>query len=107
MSIYFVLDEKGEPQAEADVLTWGAWMEHGDRVVARDEIAESTISTVFLGMDHSFGVGAPILWETMVFGGPLNDSQDRCRGSREQAEAMHARMVAKVHADLIANPEVL
>jgi hypothetical protein len=37
-----------------------------------------------------------VLWETMVFGGKLDQEQDRCSGSREQAEAMHARMVERV-----------
>ena len=25
------------------------------------------VSTIFLGMDHSFGSGDPVLWETMIF----------------------------------------
>lgn len=59
-------------------------------------VGDSKISTVFLGLDHSFGSSSPVLWETMVFGGELDQEQDRCSGSREQAEAMHARMVEKV-----------
>jgi hypothetical protein len=58
------------------------------------------VSTVFLGLDYSFehhGRG-PILWETMVFGGPLDEEMDRCGGTREQAEAMHAAMVERVRA---------
>jgi hypothetical protein len=47
-------------------------------------------------MDHQWGEGPPILWETMVFGGPMDQEQDRCGGSREQAEAMHAHMVKRV-----------
>jgi len=26
-------------------------------------------STVYLGVDHGYGGGSPVLWETMVFGG--------------------------------------
>lgn len=36
------------------------------------------ISTVFLGLDHSFSTeGPPILFETMVFNGPLHGDMDR------------------------------
>jgi hypothetical protein len=36
------------------------------------------VSTVFLGLDHDLsGNGPPILWETMVFGGPLDGHTDR------------------------------
>ena len=64
---------------------------------AEERISDIVIRRrVFLGLDHAFGGGAPVLWETMVFGGKLDQEQDRCSGSREQAEAMHARMVEKV-----------
>jgi len=35
------------------------------------------ISTVFLGLDHSFGSGPPLLFETMVFNGPCDGEQRR------------------------------
>lgn len=37
-----------------------------------------------------------LMWETMVFGGEFDQEQERCGGSREQAEAMHLDMVRKV-----------
>ena len=40
--------------------------------------------------------GPPVLWETMVFGGKLDQEQARCSGNREQAEAMHNEMVERV-----------
>jgi len=97
MNDKYTLDEKGNPVAEPDPMKWAKWFETAKRQVAKDEIGEAKISTVFLGLDHSFGDGPPILWETMVFGGPLDEEQDRCSGSREQAEAMHARMVERVN----------
>jgi hypothetical protein len=64
-------------------------------------IGDSRISTVFLGLDHNWsGRGRPVLWESMVFGGKLDQEQDRCSGSREQAEVMHARMVERVKGKL-------
>jgi hypothetical protein len=59
-------------------------------------VGVSKVSTVFLCLDHQFAGGPPILWETMVFGGALDQEQDRCSGTREQAEAMHQRMVERV-----------
>ena len=51
-----------------------------DPLMFRDEPV--TVSTVWLGLDHSFGAGPPIIFETMVFGGPYN--QECWRYSTEQ-----------------------
>jgi len=57
-----------------------------------------TVSTVFLGLDHSFEPdGPPVLWETMVFGGPEGDFQ--CRyATAVEARAGHAAKVAELKA---------
>ncbi len=103
MSDLYILDDSGRPVREPSVHKWGAFFENRERRrVAADELTingeDVRISTVFLGMDHSWEGGPPILWETMVFGGKLNEEQDRCAGNREQAEAMHAAMVARVQS---------
>lgn len=98
MSAKYILDDSGNPVAEPDLIKWAEWFEHAKRCVAVETIGESKISTVFLGLDHAYDGGTPVLWETMVFGGPLDQDQQRCTGSREQAEAMHAEVVAKVKA---------
>lgn len=66
------------------------------RRVAFDTDDETDVSTVFLGMDHSFGEGPPVLYETMVFPAGTVDDRD-CRRYRTRAEAVagHAEMVAK------------
>lgn len=44
------------------------WMEDADRHVAETIQDDVRVSTVFLGLDHSFGrQGPPVLFETMVF----------------------------------------
>lgn len=43
------------------------------------------------------GFGPPILFETMVFGGPLNEEQVRYV-TWDEAERGHAEMVARVRA---------
>lgn len=60
------------------------------------------ISTVFIGIDHSFGFGAPLLFETMVFNGPLDGDQDRF-ANWDQAEAGHLAMRKKVEAAIAAD----
>lgn len=73
----YILDDEGNPILCNDLIQWGQWMESADRTVARDEYNGVQVSTVFLGLDHSFGRGEPVLWETMVFGGPLDQEQQR------------------------------
>jgi hypothetical protein len=103
MTQKYILNAQGEPVSEYNPHTWARWFETAERQVAKSLIGVSSVSTVFLGLDHSYGdAGPPVLWETMVFGGPLNQEQDRCSGSREQAQAMHARMVERVSAALPA-----
>jgi len=96
---HFILNDDGVPVVENDLVKWAIWFEENGqtrRRVGRDRIGPAEVSTVFLGLDHSFGRGSPVLWETMVFGGKLDRDQDRCAGNREQAEAMHAAMIARV-----------
>ena len=94
---YILKDHK--PILEPDLMKWGAWFETADRIVAKTEIVnekdEIRISTVFLGLDHSFGEGKPLLFETMVFGGKLDGEMDRY-GTWEEAEQGHKNMVEKV-----------
>jgi len=54
---------------------------------------EADVSTVFLVVDHSFGFGGrPMLFETMVFGGPYDQECERT-STIEEACAVHARVV--------------
>lgn len=94
----YILDNHGIPVAEPDIIKWAKWFETANRKVAEEAIGDSQVSTVFLGIDHSFHGGAPVLWETIVFGGKFDQEQERCSGLREEAEAMHARMVETVRS---------
>jgi len=90
----FILED-GDPVPCNDLLTWGKWMETGERRIARTQIDDVSVSTVFLGLDHSFGGSTPILFETMVFGGPLDQEQERY-ATRKEAQAGHDKMVERV-----------
>ena len=56
--------------------------------VGYDEIGEVHVSTVWLGLNHAWGDGPPLIYETMVFGGDHDQLQNRY-STRAQAEAGH------------------
>lgn len=58
--------------------------------MAVTQSGDITVSTVYLGIDHSFtGDGPPLIYETMIFGGELHEEQARY-STREQALEGHA-----------------
>ena len=93
MSDHYILDRHNV--VATDLMTWARWFEKAERRVDRTEIGEVFISTVFLGLDHSFGEGPPLLFETMVFGGPLDQDMERY-STWDEAVAGHKAMVARV-----------
>lgn len=93
MGEYYILD--GHKVKDVNLMTWAKWFETNDRHVADEKIGDVRISTIFLGLDHSFGSGPPLLFETMVFGGPLDQEMDRY-STREEAEKGHKEMIDKV-----------
>ena len=96
MDSTYILDGHTPVQCP-DVEEWAKWFGENKfkRHVADEKIGDVRVSTVFLGVDHSFGDGPPVLFETMVFGGPLDEETDRC-STWDQAEQMHAEMVDRV-----------
>ena len=94
----YILDDQGEPVPCEDLLTWSRWLEQSEgRQVSRDYLGAVMVSTVFLGLDHGWGGGAPVLWETMIFGGTHDGYQDRYT-TRADALHGHAEAVALVRA---------
>lgn len=72
------------------------------RTVGRDEIGEGDgaflVSTVWLGLDHGWGRGAPLIFETMVF---PSDYQRRYSTEREARQG-HRDTVAMVKRQALA-----
>ena len=73
MNQHYILDSDNHP-VPVDLKTWGRWFETvGNRVVDYTQInTEILVSTVFLGLDYRWGKGPPLLFETMIFGGPMD-----------------------------------
>ena len=78
-----------------DLIKWAEWFEVADRTVARTKIGVVKISTVFLGLDHQFSGGKPLLFETLVFGGELDGEMDRY-STWDEALNGHEKMVERV-----------
>ena len=91
MSDRYILDGH-TPVPCDDLMKWGAWFERANRSVDTTSVGPMRVSTVFLGLDHSFGSGAPILFETMIFGMGDDEYQTRC-STWEEAEKMHRAAV--------------
>jgi hypothetical protein len=63
---------------EEDLMTWANWFEKADRVVKKSKLSSDvTISTVFLGLNHNFEEGEPLLFETLIFGGTRDGEMNR------------------------------
>src|SRR5258705_6138330 len=65
-SLWYELDDDGttRPLPEG---TYPTRFSMDDKRVAETTVGELWVSTVFLGLDHSYLDGPPILFETMVF----------------------------------------
>ena len=97
---WYILDADNNI-VKTDLMTWARWLEdvpHA-RIVGLTQITSKiTVSTVFLGLDHRwFDDGPPILFETMIFGGPLDDEMWRY-SSYDDAEVGHVMAVKKARA---------
>jgi len=86
---------------EPDFGKWVAW--HADwyeklRCVARTSVKFGAVATVFLGMNMAVAESErPLLFETRVMGGWLNDQWERY-STLEEARAGHGAWVARVRA---------
>jgi hypothetical protein len=96
---HYILE--GRDPVPADMDTFAAWYYGAGalerRRVAFDTLGAIEVSTVFLGRDHAFGLGPPVLFETLVFGGPLDGDMLRYE-TYADAEAGHTAMLVRVAA---------
>ena len=100
--MYYLLKDR-IPVLAPDVVEWARWFE--PTTVSKTTLPSGTvINTVFLGLDTSFVAGLPILFETMVFGGPLAEAQARY-ATWDQAEAGHLEMVSR--CEQAENPPIV
>jgi hypothetical protein len=77
------------PKRVDDWTRWSRWMRKADRYVRRTVIGPLTVSTEFLGLDHNWFGGVPLLFQTRVFGMEEDSYQTRC-STWDEAERAHA-----------------
>lgn len=91
---FYILD--GKTPVPATLIEWAKWLEESGsaRCVRLTDIDEEThVSTVFLGLNYRYREGPPLVFETLIFGGPKDGYGDRS-STWEEAEESHKRAVA-------------
>jgi hypothetical protein len=96
MSKHYILTDDRKA-VECNLMDWAKWLEmaKSKRVVRQDTIDGVLISTVFLGLDHQWGEGPPLIFETMIFNGEHDGRQERS-STWDEAEEMHKQAVRVV-----------
>jgi hypothetical protein len=88
--------EGHKPVRCEDVTRWAEWFATATRVVCHEQVGNTQISTVFLGLDYQLvGENPPRLFETMVSGGTLDGMVYR-HLTWQEAEKAHAQTVGEV-----------
>lgn len=88
-------DMQGNP---IDMQEWVVLFGKKERIIKQETLPNGKfVSTVYLGLDHSFGMGGPLIFETMVFPnkGSWNDIDMERYATLEEAKEGHKRMVEK------------
>ena len=106
---WYILDNNQKPIAKP-VLEAVKWIEDNlnRKKVAYDELKDLNgddvrVSTVFLGLDHAYNSGKPILWETMIFGGEHDQSYQERYTSYEQAIKGHQKAINFIKTEINGN----
>lgn len=92
----WVLREDRVPVPARSLEEWAMFFDKAEnRLVAKTVVSpngRTGVSSVFLGLDHNWcPEGGPVLFETMIFGGPLNEY---CRRSRTWTECEEEHRIA-------------
>lgn len=94
---HFILDND-KRVVPVSATRWAMWFGTADhRRVKKTELANATVSTVFLGLDHRFGSkGPPLVFETMVFN--ADGDEDGCwrYSSWDDAVTGHQAVVSRL-----------
>ena len=100
MGRYYILCEDRVVEVP-DHAEWADWYEKSYekvRCIASTEVKYGTVSTVFLAMNMTLSkTDPPLLFETRVKGGYLDDEWERY-ATLHEARAGHEAWVARVHA---------
>lgn len=108
MTHYILVNKK--PVRCDDLEEWTRQFEGQDRRVAFTQVSSGvSVSTVFLGIDHSHDLyKEPILFESMSFDNGSNLNAEYCHrySTWEEAIKGHEELVAQVRKDIVRSYEV-
>ena len=100
----WILEPDGTILTIDDPIQWAAARKRDYRIAETDLPDGSWLSTVFLGVDHSFGSGGPpVLFETGWFASrqDMGDMREQWRWCTEaEAREGHARIADRLRAEL-------
>lgn len=101
--LYYKLNADHTVSACTPVQAEVSLRRHDSRRVAEDVWDEKRVSTVFLVIDHQYGSGPPLLFETMVFhtgeqDNPHEDHYCERYSTWEEALVGHQEVVRKLKA---------
>ncbi len=96
-SFFFRRDGTPYPPEPAGTLEWAKDIRDHEKKIVRQETLPNGlfVSTVWLGIDHGFGRGPPIIFETIVFRGEneLKVLDQRRYSTEDEAIVGHEYMV--------------
>ena len=103
-NLYYILDQNNNPVPVPDVKDWALMFDRENRVVKKTTTSHNHfVSTVFLGLDHSWTEDKVLLFETMIFSEDkdVDEYQERYSTWKE-AEEGHDKIVAELEAGTFA-----
>jgi|SRR5580698_2169976 hypothetical protein len=71
----------------------------GPWIIGLDHVGDERVSTVWLGLNHNWMPGPPLIFETMIFGHTY-DGYQRRYSTKEQAAEAHRQIVANLRLGL-------
>jgi hypothetical protein len=98
-----MLDDKKNIISTTDIEVWGKYFETADRHIGLTVVGNARVSTVFLGIDHSYRRDekvAPLLFETMVFNSGEKDEIQLRYATLDQAKRGHKKIVALMQSKI-------
>jgi len=109
--MWYILDNNHKPVTSTGIES-SKWMEENPKrkTVGYDKLKDPNgddvcVSTVFLGLDHSWNGGKPILWETMIFGGKNDQAYQERYSSYEDALEGHQKAINFIKTENNGNTE--
>lgn len=103
-NLYYILDQNNNPVPVPDVKDWALMFDRENRVVNKTTTSNNHyVSTVFLGLDHSWTEDKVLLFETMIFSEDKDVDEYQERYSTwQEAEEGHDKIVAELEAGTFA-----